>query len=159
MLSRTARLSALAMMLFVFLFAQLSSGQAEDGMIIKKSAHSVTATLDRLADIVAKKGLTIFARIDHAEGARKAGLELRPTQLLIFGNPKMGTPLMQSDQRIAVDLPIKVIAWQDANGAVWLGYWAPSALRDRYGISDQDGIFARITDALAKMTDLVVAAE
>lgn len=143
----------------MLILMQAPAGSAEDGLIVKKSAHDVSTTLDRLAAIAEKNGLTVFARIDHAAGAAKAGLELRPTQLLIFGNPKAGTPLMQSDQRIALDLPLKVAAWRDAEGNVWLGYWAPAALKQRYGITGRDKVFDNISAALAKMTGAAAAPE
>ena len=93
---------------------------ADNGLITIASAHSVKDTIDRLAADVTSKGMTVFARIDHAAGAQGAGLALRPTELLIFGNAKGGTPLMQSQQTIGIDLPLKALAFEDAAGAVWL---------------------------------------
>ena len=98
---------------------------AENLMVVKQSPHSVSKTLDRLTAVMQKKGLTIYARVDHAAGAKKAGLVMKPTELLIFGNPKMGTPLMLAKRTIGVDLPLKVLAWQDDAGKVWLGYITP----------------------------------
>ena len=121
-------------------------------MVVKKSAHSVAATLDKLEGIVTSKGFTVFARIDHAAGAAKVGQSLRPTQLLIFGNPKVGTALMSSRQSAGLDLPIRVAAWEDASGQVWIGYTAPAALAERHGITDRDPVIEKMTGALGKLT-------
>ena len=85
-----------------------------------KSTHSVGDTLDKLEEILTAKGMNVFARINHSAAATKAGMELRPTELIIFGNPEIGTKLMNSSQSIAIDLPLKMLGWQDANGTVWL---------------------------------------
>jgi uncharacterized protein (DUF302 family) len=93
-----------------------------DGLITAKSNYSVAETIDRLASAVRAVGLSVFARVDHAQNAQAAGMSLRPTELLIFGNPKGGTPLMQDRQTSGIDLPVKALAWQDADGSVWLTY-------------------------------------
>lgn len=110
---------------------------AEHGLVTLASPHSVKETIDRLEAEAKEKGLTIFARIDHAGGAHAAGLSLRPTELLIFGNAKGGTPLMQAAQTIGIDLPLKALAWEDATGKVWLSYNDPAWLADRHGIAPQ----------------------
>jgi uncharacterized protein (DUF302 family) len=120
----------------------------EDGLITIASNHAVKATIDRLAADLAAKGITIFARIDHAAGAAEVGLPLRPTELLIFGNPKAGTPLMQSRQTIGIDLPLKCLSWQDEAGLVWLSYNDLSWLAQRHGL---DAEVAAAVDALAHM--------
>jgi uncharacterized protein (DUF302 family) len=107
---------------------------ADNGLVAVKSAHGVKDTIDRLASDVTAKGLTVFARIDHAQGAHEAGLALRPTELLIFGNAKGGTPLMQSRQTIGIDLPLKALAFEDADGTVWLCYNDPAWLAARHGV-------------------------
>jgi uncharacterized protein (DUF302 family) len=94
----------------------------DNGLITIPSAYGVEETIDRLASEVKSKGMTIFARVDHAAGAKDAGLSLRPTLLLIFGNAKGGTPLMQDKQQIGIDLPLKALAWEDASGKTWLSY-------------------------------------
>ena len=99
-----------------------------------KSAHSVKDTIDRFAADVTAKGMKVFARIDHGQGASEAGLALRPTELLIFGNAKGGTPLMQSRQAIGIDLPLKALAFEAADGTVWLCYNDPHWLAKRHGI-------------------------
>ncbi|MFV2055573.1 MAG: DUF302 domain-containing protein [Thiohalomonadales bacterium] len=137
----------------VLFFGLVIAAHADNGLITKKSQLSVAKTLDKLEDIIKKKGLTIFARVDHTAGAKKVGLQLRPTQLLIFGNPKMGTPLMQSNQTVGIDLPMKALAWQDASGQVWISYNDPKYLASRHTITNQDPIFKKMTGALGKLTD------
>jgi uncharacterized protein (DUF302 family) len=107
---------------------------APEGLVAIASNKGVTETIDRLKAALESKGVTIFARIDHAAGAKAAGMELRPTQLLIFGNPKAGTPLMQASQTIGIDLPLKALAWEDAAGRVWLSYIDPLWLAARYAL-------------------------
>jgi len=103
------------------------------GLISKPSPHSVSETIQRLSDLLKSKGVAIFALVDHSGEAEKAGLKMRPTQLLIFGNPKAGTPLMVAAPSIAIDLPLKALAWEDAGGNVWLSYNAPEYLQQRHG--------------------------
>ena len=126
---------------------------AQDGVTVKPSANSVAATVDKLDAIVREKGFGVVARVDHAAAAAKVGLTLRPTQVLIFGNPKVGTALMQSAQAVGLDLPIKVAVWEDAEGKVWIGYNDPSWLTSRYGIGDRGEVVKRMTGALGNFTD------
>ena len=126
---------------------------ADDGLITVPSAHGVKDTIDRLEAAVTAKGLTIFARIDHAAGAKEAGLALRPTELLIFGNAKGGTPLMQARQSIGIDLPLKALAYEDAAGKTWLAYHAPAWLAARHGGAAGGGTVATtLAAALAALT-------
>ncbi len=104
------------------------------GIVDIPSRYSVPETLARLQSILKEKGVTVFALIDHSGEAAKVGLEMRPTQLLIFGSPKAGTPLMVAAPSVAIDLPLKALAWQDAEGKVWLSYNAPEYLQQRHGI-------------------------
>jgi uncharacterized protein (DUF302 family) len=104
------------------------------GLTTRPSAHDPKQTADRLDAALHARGLTVFARIDHTAGAAAVGLALRPTELLIFGNAKGGTPLMQAAQTIGIDLPLKALIWQDAAGATWLGYNDPAWLAQRHGI-------------------------
>ena len=104
----------------------------EDGLITIQSRNSVKVTVDRLEADLKAKGVTVFARIDHAAGAVSAGMPLRPTELLIFGNPKAGTPLMQANQTIGIDLPLKVLVWEDGGGDVWITYNDPTWLAQRH---------------------------
>jgi len=104
------------------------------GMVDIPSRYSVPETLDRLQSLLKRNGVTVFALVDHSGEAAKAGLEMRPTQLLIFGNPKAGTPVMVAAPSCAIDLPLKALAWQDAQGKVWLSYNAPEYLQQRHDI-------------------------
>jgi uncharacterized protein (DUF302 family) len=108
--------------------------QADRGLVHVASRHSVPQTLERLEALAKSRGLTVFARIDFTGDAQKVGLTMRPTQLLIFGNPKAGTPLMIASPSIAIDLPLKALAWEDANGKVWLSYNKPDYLKERHGV-------------------------
>ena len=122
--------------------------QAADGLIEIKSANSVKDTITKLEAIAKERGLNIFARIDHAAGAQKIGKTLRPTELLIFGNPQGGTPLMECAQTAGIDLPLKALAWQDASGQVWLGYNDPQFLAARHGAKDCGPVAAGLRNAL-----------
>lgn len=106
------------------------------GIINKPSKYSVPETLQRLEGVLEQKGIKIFALVDHSGEAEKAGLKMPPTQLLIFGNPKGGTPVMLAAPLSAIDLPLKALAWQDGDGKVWLSYNDPAYLQQRYDLSD-----------------------
>jgi uncharacterized protein (DUF302 family) len=108
----------------------------DNGMIHLNSPHTVSETLARLETIVQKKGLAILARIDHSGDAAKAGLTMQPTKLLIFGNPKSGTPLMIASPSLAIDLPLKALVWQDTDGKIWLSYNSSDYLKQRHAIPD-----------------------
>ena len=114
-----------------------ASADEEPAIVSKPSRYPVAETLDRLENILKGKGLVIFARVDHGGEAQKVGLKLRPTQLLIFGNPKTGTGLMDAVPLMALDLPLKALAWQDAAGKVWLSYVRPAELQRRHGLNDE----------------------
>ncbi|PCJ85557.1 MAG: hypothetical protein COA54_10965 [Thiotrichaceae bacterium] len=125
-----------------------------DGMIHIKSVHNVTDTIDKLEGILIKKGMTIFKRVNHTAGAKKVGLQLRPTELLIFGNPKVGTPLMLCSQTAALDLPQKALAYEDENGQVWLTYNDPAYLAKRHDIKGCENAIQKVTNALAKFSGI-----
>jgi uncharacterized protein (DUF302 family) len=110
--------------------------KAGEGIISKESKYSVPETLDRVDALLQSKGIKIFVRVDHSGEAEKAGLKMPPTQLLIFGNPKGGTPVMLAAPTAAIDLPLKALAWQDGDGKVWLSYNDPEYVRKRYGLTD-----------------------
>jgi uncharacterized protein (DUF302 family) len=110
---------------------------AADGLIKIQSSHAPADTMERLVAEVRAKGLTVFARIDHAAGAKEVGLALRPTELVIFGNAKGGTPLMQSNQEIGIDLPLKALVWQDASSGTWISYNDPAWLAKRHGLGHE----------------------
>jgi len=133
------------MVLFIFAFL----GCADKGLISIKSPHDVKTTADRLETTLTEKGMTVFIRINHAEGAQKVGMQLRPTEILIFGNPKVGTPLMQCSQSVAIDLPQKALIWEDETGQVWLSYNDPRYLVKRHKIQGCDEAVTKIENALS----------
>ena len=110
---------------------------ANNGIISQLSQYSVPVSIDRLEAILEVKGITIFARIDQQAEAEKVGLSLCPTQLLLFGNPKAGTSLMVAEPTIALDLPLKVLAWEATDGKVWVSYNDPNYLKQRFSLSDE----------------------
>ena len=136
----------LCTLMAIFFFASVT--YADNGIISIKSSHDVKTTVDRLENILGEKGMTVFIRINHAEGAQKVGKKLRPTELIIFGNPKVGTPLMQCGQSVAIDLPQKALIWQDEAGQVWLSYNDPKYLASRHSIKECDEIIKKIEKAL-----------
>ncbi len=132
---------------------------ATEGMISIKSAHSVTVTADRLEKILNSKGMTVFTRINHAAGAQKVGKTLAPTELVIFGNPKIGTPLMQCSHSIAIDLPQKALIWQDATGQVWFSYNDPQFLALRHNTRGCDAILKKVATALGNFANKATTTE
>ena len=136
----------LALMTSTLLFA--THAQAADGLVAVKSSHDVKATADKLESVLKEKGMTVMARVNHQQGAEKAGMELRPTEVVIFGNPKVGTPLMQCAQSVAIDLPQKALIWEDANGEVWLGDNNPEYLKNRHSIEGCDEVLDKVSVAL-----------
>ena len=137
-------LFALIALLFI-----VSTATAGNGLISVKSSHNVKATADRLEDTLNQKGMTVFIRINHAAGAQKVGKKLRPTELIVFGNPKVGTPLMQCSQSVGIDLPQKALIWQDDQGQVWLSYNDPNYLAQRHGISECTEVIKKVEKALS----------
>jgi uncharacterized protein (DUF302 family) len=125
----------------------------DNGLRTEESRFPARETMDRLVDAATASDLHIFARIDHAAGAAAVGLSLRPTELLIFGNPKGGTPLMQDNQTAGIDLPVKALVWQDAEGRVWLGYNDPRWIADRHGLGEApEASVVAMGDGLAKLS-------
>lgn len=116
--------------------ASLSVGaaQAAGNLVTKPSKYSVPETIDRIEKAITAKGMQIFARINHGGEAKNVGLEMKPTELLIFGNPKGGTALMVARPTVAIELPMKALAWEDKDGKVWLTYNAPELLKERHGV-------------------------
>lgn len=125
--------------------------QAANGLLTLASPHSVDDTLAKLEQIVTTKGFRVFAKVDHDQGAAGVGMQLRPTRLLIFGNPKGGTVLMQKAQTMGIDLPLKYLVWQDADGKVWVGWNKPAYLAGRHGLSTDIPVFGKMTKGLAGM--------
>jgi len=123
-----------------------------DGFVARESAHDVSATLQRLKDALAAKAITIFSVIDHAEGAAQAGLSLRPTVVVIFGNPKAGTPLMQASQTAGIDLPLKILIWEDEAGKTHLAYNDLAWIAARHG-ADAPNVVSALAAALARLAE------
>jgi uncharacterized protein (DUF302 family) len=150
---------ALAILLFTLanfpVFAPLAQAdqQADPGLMQRTSPYSVASTLDRLDAVLRAKNIKVFARIDHSGEAQSAGLNLRPTQLLIFGNPKAGTPLMQAAPTVGLDLPMKVLAWQDDQGLVHVAWNSPDYLTGRHGL---DAAYAKNLAAISGLIDAAV---
>ena len=117
----------------------------------------MAATLDKLSTVLESKGMKIFMRVNHSEGAAGAGLELRATEVLVFGNPKVGTPLMQCAQSVAIDLPQKMLAWEGEDGQVFLGYNDPMHLKARHGIEGCDPVLEKVAGALGNFAKAAVA--
>jgi len=125
---------------------------AADGVIDVQSAFNVEETANRLESLLHEKGMTIFARINHSEGAANAGIALRPTELIIFGNPKVGSPLMQCQQSVAIDLPQKALIREDSESHVWISYNDPGYLQKRHDIPGCVEVLSKIEKALAGIT-------
>jgi uncharacterized protein (DUF302 family) len=138
----------------------MERAMAADGLTTIRSSHGPKDTMNRLEAEVKARGLTIFARIDHAAGAAAAGLSLPPTEVLIFGNAKGGTPLMQSVQTIGIDLPLKALVWQDASGDIWVSYNDPAWLAKRHGLGGaSDAVVGNMTAALQAVARAATAGE
>jgi uncharacterized protein (DUF302 family) len=113
------------------------AGAANKGIASKPSKHPVEQTVEALTALLKSKGIAIFALIDHSGEAEKVGLKMRPTKLVIFGNPKAGTPLMLASPSSAIDLPLKMLVWEDGQGKVWVSYNSPEYLRERHGLAEE----------------------
>ena len=135
----------------------VNSALAADGLVTLKSSHDVATTVEKLVAVLESKGMNVFGQVNHGAGAKKAGLELRPTELVIFGNPKVGTPLMKCSQSIAIDLPQKMLAWQDEDGTVYLSYNDPMHLKSRHATEGCDEVFAKVSGALGNFAAAATA--
>jgi uncharacterized protein (DUF302 family) len=124
---------------------------ADADLVTLPSAHNATETVERLKGLLARKGIALFAHIDHADAARQVGLSLRPTQVLVFGNPKAGTPLMQSRQTIGLDLPLRVLVWEDEAGKAWLTYRRVEDLARRHHVAGLDEAVKGLDAGLASL--------
>jgi len=146
-------------MSIVLLLAISTTGFAQPevkGMVIKPSKFGVTETIDKLEAVLKKKGITIVTRWSHDKGAKKVGIPLRTTELLLFGNPKLGSHFFTSAQTAGIDLPMKALAWKDAEGKVWLGYNDPQYIADRHAIENRADIVKKMSDALNKLTNIAI---
>jgi uncharacterized protein (DUF302 family) len=128
-------------------------------LVAKVSPHDVATTMDRLESAVEAAGANVFARVDHAAGAEKVEMELRPTQLLIFGNPKLGTPAMQDAQTVGLDLPMRVLVYADGEGAVHVTYEAPEKLVAAHGLPEDAQYIEKMTEALDNLTAKAIGEE
>jgi len=137
--------------------AGVNTASAQDGMTNVPSLHDVATTMERLEAIVKDKGMKVMARVDHMNNASNVGLELRPTQLLIFGNPKVGTPLMLCSQTIAIDLPQKMLVWQAEDGKVFLSFNDPAYLKSRHSTEGCDEIISKVSGALINFAKAAAA--
>jgi uncharacterized protein (DUF302 family) len=131
---------------------------ADADLVTLPSAHSATETVERLKSLLSQKKIQVFADIDHAAGAQKVGLSLRPTRLLIFGNPQAGTPLMQSQQTIGLDLPLRVLVWEDEAAKVWLTYHRPAFLAERHHVLGHDDAVKALGAGLAALAHAATSA-
>lgn len=138
------------------LLSFVSVVDAADGLVALKSPHSAKETMSRLEKIVKERGLQVFAHVDHAAGAATVGASLRPTDLLIFGNPKGGTPLMECAQTAGIDLPLKALVWEDASAQVWIGYNDPAFLAKRHGVPDCAAV-KNLQKAMSGIAEAVIA--
>jgi uncharacterized protein (DUF302 family) len=134
------------------LFALSAQVMAADGLVAVKSSFTAKDTMTRMEDVVKQRGLTVFARIDHAAGAARIGKTLRPTEVLIFGNPQGGTPLMECAQSAGIDLPLKALVWEDSVGQVWVGYNDPAYLAKRHE-AGQCSVVENMSKALGGIVD------
>lgn len=153
-------LSSIALLSTAFLataFLGSTQALAADGLLVVKSNHSVEATADKLEHALNSKGMMVFKCINHADGAQAVGLDLRPTELVIFGNPKVGTPLMQCAPTVAVDLPQKMLIWEDDDGQTWLGYNDPQYLKEWHDIEGCDEVIGKIEGPLGNFAKAATA--
>lgn len=139
------------------LLLSLTACTQDSGLVNKKSAHTAKATIDRLQSLLKQKGITVALRWSHSDRAKAAGIELRPTELIIFGNPKLGSHMFTSKQSAGIDLPMKVLAWEDEQGQTWVAYNEPGYLARRHGIKDRAEIINKMSAALQQLTDKAAA--
>jgi uncharacterized protein (DUF302 family) len=130
---------------------------AAEGMVNIRSAFTVNETADRMEKILQEKGMTVFNRIKHSEAAAKVGIELRDTELIIFGNPKVGSPLMKCQQSIAIDLPQKALIWENEQNEVWISYNSPGYLEKRHVVAGCQDVIVKVEKALAGISKAAAA--
>lgn len=133
------------------------SASAADGVIVVTSANDVKTTMDKLEKVLTSKGITVFARINHAHGAKTIGQSLPPMELLVFGNPKLGTPLMQKNQQMGLDLPLKALVYEAADGKTYIAYNDPAYLSKRHGVTEPAKVLETMTGALKNFTAAAAA--
>lgn len=146
-----------AILVIALVMADPAPATADNGLVSIKSAHSVPDTVQRLIAALAEKGMKVFLTVDHAAGARSVGTELRPTVLVVFGNPKVGSGLMAEAQSAGIDLPQKALIWKDASGQVWYSYNRPDYLAERHGLPPDMALLKKVERALAGFADAATA--
>lgn len=164
-MSKTIAKTTLALLFSHSLITNFAQANTDDtampplttGLISVKSNHTVDQTANRFINILSKNGLTLFTRIDHESNAGRIELDLAPTQVIIFGNPKVGTPLMQCSKGVAIDLPQKALFWEDDEGQKWLSYNSPEYLKQRHNIEGCDALINKISGVLAKLAKAATA--
>ena len=149
-------MKTLQLLLAVALITLASLASAAEGLVVIKSPYSAAETMDRVENTIKKRELVVFSRIDHAAGAAWIGKSLRPTEVIIFGNPQGGTPFMECAQTVGIDLPLKVLVWEDAKAQVWLGYNDPAFLARRHGVA-QCPVVETLSKALAGISEAALA--
>ncbi len=143
----------LALAIAAGLILPAARGQAEmPTLVTKTSAYNVANTVERLQAAIAKRGATVFATIDHAAGAKSVGMDMEPSTLVVFGNPKLGTPFMLRKPIAGLDLPMHVLVWREGN-LVNIGYWTPARIVETYGVKVDKDLLKSLTDAMAAITD------
>jgi uncharacterized protein (DUF302 family) len=136
----------------LILLASLATAQQNDGLVRVRSTRDFNQTVTALDSAISAANLRIFARVDHAANARGVSMDLRPTTVFIFGNPQVGSRLMQCEQTTAIDLPLKILVWQDSTSAVWVGYEAPAKLSERHKVQGCQDVVDRFAAALAGLS-------
>jgi uncharacterized protein (DUF302 family) len=148
----------LALLLVIALAAPGLAAAEVPGLVVKPSQYSVSETIDRLEAALTARGIGIVVRWNHAQKADEVGIPLRPTELLLFGNPKLGSNLFTSAQSAGIDLPMKALAWEDADSKVWLAYNDPTYIAERHGIADREAVIKKMSGALNKFSDIATGA-
>lgn len=158
-MTRLLRLVSLFLLTFVAAHVAMPGAFADDdgALVVTWSPYDVPKTVDRLVSSAKNRGASVLAKVDHAAAAEKSGLALRPMVLVLIGNPKLGTLLMQSRQTAGLDLPLRLLVWQDANGTTRIGYAPPASIAASHGITDRDEVIEKMTGALAAITKEAVA--
>ncbi len=149
----------IAVIVLGIVVSSLAMADEVEGLVKKQSPYSVTETMDRLETRLEGKGITVALRWQHGERAGDVDITLRDTEVMIFGNPKLGSHLMTSTQTAGIDLPMKALAWLDANGQVWLAYNDPAYIAGRHGIDDRNEVIEKMAGALNKLTDAAVSGD
>ncbi len=144
------------MLATVLVFSSFGNTFAADEWMTRESPHNVATTVERFAAAVEKAGAKVFARIDHAAGAQTIGAELEPTVLVLFGNPKLGTPILQANRKAGMDLPMRLLVWSE-DGKTMMGAVSPAALQARYGIVEPQKPFKMMSGAINKLMDAVAS--